>query len=1184
MQFVKFTLFNLWFALCIAIVNPLAAQSPITANLQERMSFAKSDDMIRINIRLSEQYDSELLRGKTSHIIDREERRSAVVNELKTFTEQSQKGVLNFLNQQEKSLKVDQIRPLWIVNLINCYATPDIIEQIAQMPGVERVDYDQMRQVLELNTSDTGDGFAPADKTYYNPNIAWNVNLVNAPQVWEEGYTGEGIIVAVLDTGVNGSHQDLAGRMWTHINYPNHGYNFVDNNYNTNDVQSHGTHCAGTVAGNGTAGTTTGVAPGATIMALKVLSDSGGGTEAGVWAAIQFSVDYGAHVMSLSLGWQHSWNPDRAAWRIAMVNAMNAGVVAAVAAGNEGTSGNIPSNIRTPGDCPAPWTHPDQTSPGGNSAVVTVGSTTNTDAISSFSSRGPVTWQNIAPFNDYAYNPGSGLIIPDVVAPGSNILSLSNTSNTGYTTKSGTSMATPAVAGLMALMLSKNPNLTPEQISQILEETAMPLSASKSNTFGSGRIDAVAALQATPFMGVRYLSHQINDSQGNNDGKINAGETIQLTLTLENPTEDLATNVSLEILTDSEFITFTQNTATLGDFEAGEVRTFTDLFSFEVSQVIPGKHEIVFVLNAVSPDGDGQIWRSNFSETAHAPLLEFEAIVVDDSQQGNNNGRLDPGETAILNIPIRNNGQVTSSNILFNLSSASPWVFIHQQSNIELAGLAPNATSMVSVQITALQETPLESLVELQLKAYSGLYEFTESASIRVGEAPVYSLGNIPSTFNTAPNVTQSAIEPGLLTVNIPQGAVITGIDVEYKITSQGGAWMSEQRSFLRCVSEGGISEGSITQGPSSNSGGTHTYNRNGLNIANNVEGGGDIQFELHVFRTWGGSGSNTQYAMVPNNSWKVIVHYILPKHDVTFKVVNQLGETVENATIEIAGETLVTNQQGEAGLELSGGSHIYNISAPKHKTGTGKVVFVTGSEVIELPIERAFGVAFDLTDPDGNSIEHATITINEEPIDGYEVEDLNNGLYNYLILADGFRRESGAFFMNSQDVMIEKAMQPAWNITFNISGQWGDALPDAVLTFNGEALEPGVAELIEVSPGTYNYAVAAQYYLTQSGSLELINSHLEVNVLLIADGTSTQNMEASAISIYPNPAQSQFTVNAVDPIDRISIWDMTGRLVYSNQPGVNTLQIDTRGFSSGLYLITLVSGQKITHHKLEVR
>ncbi len=136
-----------------------------------------------------------------------------------------------------------------------------------------------------------------------------------------------------------------------------------------------------------------------------------------------------------------------------------------------------------------------------------------------------------------------------------------------------------------------------------------------------------------------------------------------------------------------------------------------------------------------------------------------------------------------------------------------------------------------------------------------------------------YSLGAIPTTYNTSPQTTSNADDPGSLTVIIPADAQITGVDVQYDFTSFNGAWISEQRSFLRCISPGGVTEPAVVSG--SGTEGTYQYNRTNLNIANDVTGGGEIQFELHAFRTWGGSGSNTEFSYVNDNTWTITIHYL---------------------------------------------------------------------------------------------------------------------------------------------------------------------------------------------------------------------------------------------------------------------------------------------------------------------
>lgn len=1180
MRFYTNFLLSTVFAFLVAI--PVFGGEILTPNLQMRLGNAKSDEKIRINIRLEEQYNREELASKITGTTTREARRAIVVQELRSFADETQKDMLAFLSSQEKSLEVTDIMPLWIVNLINCYATPSVIEQLAEMPGIARIDYDKVRQVIDPEPK-----ALPADKLGDKQNIAWNISLVNAPEVWEEGFDGEDVVVAVLDTGVNGSHLDLAGRMWEHPDYPNHGYNFVNNNLNTNDVHGHGTHCAGTVAGNGTAGTITGVAPGATIMALKVLGDSGGGTEAGVWAAIQFSVDYGAHVMSLSLGWQHSWGPDRAAWRIAMENAMNAGVIAAVAAGNEGNWGGQPppSNIRTPGDCPAPWTHPDQVATGGNSAVVTVGSTTSTDAISNFSSKGPVTWQHIAPFNDYAYNPGTGLIIPDVVAPGSNILSLNNSGNSGYTTMSGTSMAAPAVAGLMALMIQKNPNITPQDISQILEETAIALSTTKSNTFGSGRIDALAAFEATPFMGIRYLGHSIDDSQGNNDGKVNPAEAIQLSLTFDNPSEDTITSVTATIASVSEYITFTTNTADLGDFNPGDTIDFSNIFAFEVSEIIPGNYEIEFNLTALSPSQPEIEWRSRFTVTAYSQNIIFPGLTVDDSQTGNNSGILDPGETAHLIIEVKNAGQLPTEDIQFQVSSENPWLTIHQQETIDLPALDAGESAEVTVMVSASINTPLETAVELNYLVTSGLYEYSETQEVVVGEAPVYSEGDIPSTFNSAPNASSQAQEPGLLTVSIPYGAVITGVDVHYQITSASGAWVSEQRSILRCVSEGGVSEVSLASGPGTSSGGTVDYDRTGLAIANNVEGGGDIEFELHVFRTWGGSGSNTQYAFVPNNTWKVIVHYELSQQEVTFKVTNNLGEVVEDAQIMVSNMISQTDENGETNIFLPEGTHHYTVSAPRHLTLEEQAFEVTEEEnVVLVELTRTWQTTFLVRDSHGNQLHNAKIFIEDEMMQGIQTE-LINGTYNYRVEAEGYAMEEGIIEIEDKDLLVTPVLAAVYQANFVIADQWGRDVENAVLTIGDETYPEGNYQIEHLFAGSYDFSVTAEHFFLYNGSFEIVEDNLTIEVILVADGTNVEELAGNGLQLFPNPASGIVTVFSENSqLQEISIVDLNGRVVYSqNQINDHEYRFNVADLEAGIYFVRLLNGHENRVVKLQI-
>ena len=459
-----------------------------------------SDGKIKINIILKTQSDVTELRLKADALPTRAERRDFVVNSLKNQAKFTQSDLLNYLNSLEINGLVEDIRPLWIVNSVSCHAQQSLIDEISLRSDVMAV-----YQVEEFQLPED-ENVAIAAERCDGREIAENILKVNADQVWELGYTGEDVLVALIDTGVRLDHADLQGRLWDGgAEYPNHGYDFYSHDNDPSDTNGHGTHVAGTIVGNGASGTQTGVAPGAKIMVLKVFHGTDNLTEPTMWVeAMQFALEHGADVMSMSLGQPLPDAAVKLMMRQACDNTLAAGVVASVCAGNSRQIqmlAPVPYNIWSPGDCPPPHLHADQmVNAGGTSCVICVGAVDFNDALGSFSSEGPSTWSNVSQYNDYPYLTGSttniGLIRPDVCAPGVNIKSLDFNTTNGYCLKSGTSMATPCVTGTIALMLSKDHELTPEQIDEILERTAVPLSAHKSNDFGSGRIDALAAVNA----------------------------------------------------------------------------------------------------------------------------------------------------------------------------------------------------------------------------------------------------------------------------------------------------------------------------------------------------------------------------------------------------------------------------------------------------------------------------------------------------------------------------------------------------------------------------------------------------------------------------------------------------------------------------------------------------------------
>ena len=295
----KLTLFVLFLLTISLMAQEKTKIIPITDDLITYLEQKSDNDLIRINIRLKDQYNIQSLKSQLT-TLNRTERRDLVKNELKAFSMAAQADLLDYLEERSLFSEAEIIHRFWIANVITCMASEAVIYDLAMRSDIDRIDIDEERNLLFDQPPSITNPLREIDE------ITYNVLKVNAPDVWDLGFTGQGIIVSVIDSGVNYNHADLADHMWEDDEYPNHGWDFYNNDNDPMDGHGHGTHCAGTVAGDGTAGSQTGMAPDAIIMACKVLADGGDGSESGVWAAIEFTVDNGGDIISMSLGWQHN--------------------------------------------------------------------------------------------------------------------------------------------------------------------------------------------------------------------------------------------------------------------------------------------------------------------------------------------------------------------------------------------------------------------------------------------------------------------------------------------------------------------------------------------------------------------------------------------------------------------------------------------------------------------------------------------------------------------------------------------------------------------------------------------------------------------------------------------------------------------------------------------------------------
>lgn len=297
----------------------------------------------------------------------------------------------------------------------------------------------------------------------YSPSAGRAGNDMNIESAWGHITDCSGVVVAVLDSGADYTHEDLAANMWNGgTSFPHHGHDFVDNDDDPMDPIGHGTHVAGTIGAVGNNGTgTTGVCQKASVMAVRVLDPTGQATTATAIQGIRFAVTHGARVINMSFVGGGSFDP---LFSDAITGAQDSDVVVVVAAGNDASDIDGAGGARYPCSLIQP-------------NLICVAALDQNYALASFSSWGATS--------------------VDVGAPGTNILSTwagAQSSNSSYNTINGTSMAAPEVAGLAAMLRAFNPRYTSTDTVNAIKSGGRPVPALAGRTSSGKSADVMSSL------------------------------------------------------------------------------------------------------------------------------------------------------------------------------------------------------------------------------------------------------------------------------------------------------------------------------------------------------------------------------------------------------------------------------------------------------------------------------------------------------------------------------------------------------------------------------------------------------------------------------------------------------------------------------------------------------------------
>ncbi|NJD05333.1 MAG: hypothetical protein FIA97_02405 [Methylococcaceae bacterium] len=479
---------------------------------------------------------------------------------LRNKADVSQRAMQTLLGTRQGQGRVSRFKSFWVFNGLSVTASADVIRELASRSDVESI------------TSDTVDIVPTAGPP--EPNLT----AIGAPDVWNLGFTGQGVVVANLDSGVDNSHPDLVGR-WR--GGSNSWYDPYAQHTTPYDASGHGTWTMGLMVGGDAVGTSIGVAPGARWIAAKIFKDNGTATATGIHQAFQWLLDPDGNPATadapdvVNNSWSYGSPGCNLAFQSDLQALVSAGIVPVFAAGNYGPG---------PGSSVSPANYPE---------ALSVGAVDNADQLYAYSSVGPSAC--------------GASRFPTVVAPG--VYTLTTTLFGMYTNSAeGTSLSAPHVTGALALLLSAFPNLTADQQRQALTSSAVDLGdPGPDDIYGYGRINLAAAYDWTalnignqpPVDTLGPVASGVAASPNPNNGTLGFAvgtPAVRLSASLTDPSSNgLQSNINAaEVFVDTVGINGAGIAAIAADgvFDSPTESVVADIALTAIAQLAEGSHTL----------------------------------------------------------------------------------------------------------------------------------------------------------------------------------------------------------------------------------------------------------------------------------------------------------------------------------------------------------------------------------------------------------------------------------------------------------------------------------------------------------------------------------------------------------------------------------------------------------------
>ena len=632
-------------------------------------------------------------------------------------------------------------------------------------------------------------------------------------------------------------------------------------------------------------------------------------------------------------------------------------------------------------------------------------------------------------------------------------------------------------------------------------------------------------------------SYVINDASGNNNGLLDYGESVTMHMTMKNVGVAAANNVNVTMTTTDPFITITNGSAAFGNIGPGATKTVNNAFAIQAANNIPDGHTVSLKLSATNGT---LVWESFASVTAHAPKLKFNGYVINDAG-GNNNGFLDPGETASMVVTIQNSGSSNASAVMAQLLSTDPYVSVLTTTPQAIGNLTPGNNGTATFTVHAAANTPFghTSQLTLNMTAAMGISQqdvlsivFSDYCEASTTNQDEYISKVVCGTISNS-----SGWQNGVANYTDITTTLEPGVAVPITVTN-GNAWSSDKVTvWVDWNLDKELGNNPNETFVLTSSGGGASFTGNIVAPVGQQSG----QYRMRIRMTYSTAPvpcGNASYGEVED--YTIIIGapmFLEPPQNVSCSVTGSsvsltwqapvpMTSSVTGYHIYMDNQVIATNQTGMSYVHNNcpAGSHWFSVSA----------VYAEGESGIAQPVH-------------------------------VEVGAIQGKLQGFI-----------------RDAATNLVIDDAWVTTVN--GDYGAVSYSTPF---------GSHYSLHLMGGTYNVicnAIGYQSVTTNGISIEnggttTVNFYL-INADSFGEGTTTglSNNSIESLSIYPNPAKEEVNISASEMLLQVKILNNMGQVVFDKMVNENSTRIDTENFVNGVYFVEIFTQSGRSIEKLIIK